>query len=361
MNGNFDEYKSGLNYFKQNDYTNAIDSFLKAKIKNPNQFDVYFYLGESYSKTKDFRKALQAYTVGLLISPNDVEIKTALAQIAPNYTSSDKEEEDLRKEILLHPEDLGNYLGLADTLLCKYDNSSLGEAIELLETIIQLFPQKTAAYMLLSIGYDDKGMIDEGIEICEKAVRIDPDFYEIDNMFLRLDNQYKLKGNFTKMIKKYQTLLRNEKNKHDISYHFALAESYLNNGDLLSAKEEFHFIINKHLHLNKSQFIGGKLKEIDEKLKRIKSIHEKVNQFDRKMRKFIERIFLKNNREICEKIEKSELFDKIQGIIQTEINKKPYLKKDGLNPLDYFTIYDYNKLIEINWDIFDKIFLSRKN
>ena len=359
MTENFDEYfRAGLSFFKNKDYQNAISSFLKAKTVKPDQCNIQFYLGESYSNIKDIRKALQAYTIGLLLCPDDVEIKTALIQVASSYSPSDKEELDLRNEILLQPDHVGNYCSLANKLLEKRDDSSLNESIELFETIIQLDPEDTASYMMLGIAYWDKGMIDEAIDINEKAVRIDPNYDEINNIFSHLDKLYKLKGNFSEMIKKYQTLLRDEKNKMDISYHFALAEAYLNNGDLLSAKEEFSKIPT---NLSKKySFIRNKKQEIDEKIKRIKSIEEKVNQFERKLRKFIEKISLKNNREICEGIEKSELFAKIQDKIQTEINKKPYLRKEDLNPLDYFQIYDYNKLIEMNWDIFKNYFVSKR-
>jgi len=359
MTENSDEYfKAGLSFFKNKDYQNAISSFLKAKTVKPDQGNIQFYLGESYSNIKDIRKALQAYTIGLLLCPDDVEIKTALIQVASSYSPSDKEELDLRNEILLQPDHVGNYFSLANKLLEKRDNSSLNESIELFETIIQLDPEDAASYMLLGIAYWDKGMIDEAIDINEKAVRIDPNYDEINNIFSHLDKLYKLKGNFSEMIKKYQTLLRDEKNKMDISYHFALAEAYLNNGDLLSAKEEFS---NIPTNLSKKySFIRNKKQEIDEKIKRIKSIEEKVNQFERKLRKFIEKISLKNNREICEGIEKSELFAKIQDKIQTEINKKPYLRKEDLNPLDYFQIYDYNKFIEMNWDIFKNYFVSKR-
>ena len=232
----------------------------------------------------------------------------------------------MRNEILLQPDHVGNYFSLANKLLEKRDDSSLNESIELFETIIQLDPEDTASYMLLGIAYWDKGMIDEAIDINEKAVRIDPNYDEINNIFSHLDKLYKLKGNFSEMIKKYQTLLRDEKNKMDISYHFALAEAYLNNGDLLSAKEEFS---NIPTNLSKKySFIRNKKQEIDEKIKRIKSIEEKVNQFERKLRKFIEKISLKNNREICEGIEKSELFAKIQDKIQTRVIKQELCQLD---------------------------------
>ena len=359
MTENFENYfREGYRSFEKRDYQNAIASFQKAKTIKPDQSNVQFYLGESYSNFREIRKAIQAYTVGLLLSPKDIDIQTSLTEVLSNYFFSDNEERELRERILSEPESFDHYFGLANKLLDRTDTPSLEESIELFETIVRLYPDFMDAYMLLGLAYWDKGMIDEAIEINEKAVRIDPNYDEIDNIFSHLDKVYKLKGNFSEMIKKYQTLLRDEKNNMDISYHFALAEAYFNNGDLLSAKEEFS---NIRTNLSKKySFIRNKKQEIDEKIKRIKSIEEKVNQFERKLRKFIEKISLKNNREICEGIEESELFAKIQDRIQTEINKKPYLRKEDLNPLDYFQIYDYIKLIDMNWDIFKNYFVSKR-
>ena len=359
MTDNFyNNFRAGFNFFEKKDYQNAIESLLKAKMINPDDCNVHYYLGESCLNLGDMRKAIQAYTVGLLLCPDDVEIKNALIQVAPNYTPSNKEEHDLRNEILLNPDDVSNYFGLAGNLQCNYDDASLNESIELFETIIHKFPQNTDAYMLLGMSYDDKGMTDEAIELNEKAIRIDPNYDQINEIFFHLDREYKLKGNFSKMINKYQKLLLEERNKNDISYRFALAEAYLNNGELWYAKDEFNLLVKGPFD-KRYPFFKNKLKEIEDKIKKINSTEEKVKEFERKFRKFIKTIFLRNNREICKSIEDTELISKIQLRIQTQIEKKPSLKKDDLNPLDFFDFLDYYKLIAKNWDIFKRSFSSK--
>ena len=86
MTENFEDYfRSGFSFFKNKDYQKAIESFLKAKTIEPDQGNVHYYLGESYLKIREIRKAIQTLTIGLLRCPNDIEIKTALAQIVPKY------------------------------------------------------------------------------------------------------------------------------------------------------------------------------------------------------------------------------------------------------------------------------------
>jgi tetratricopeptide (TPR) repeat protein len=350
------QYRLGINFFKNKEYQIAIISFLKAKALKPDQCNVYYYLGESYTKLGDTRNALQKYTVGLLLCPNDIEIKNALSAL--DYYSSDKEEEKLRNNILLHPDDDGIFFELGQILAFKKDDSSLNESIEILETFVRKYPQNGNFYMFLGIALNNKGMTDQAIDIYEKAIRIDPYNLEMGNVMYSLEKIYDSKGNFLGMINKYQTLLRDEKNKNDISYRFALAEAYLNHGDLLSAKEEFSLCNDFFSWAQKCRFITEKIAEINEKIKKIKALEEKLDQFERQFRKFIETIFFKNNREISRSMEKSELIKKVEDRIRTEIKKKPYLKKEDLNPLDYFQIYDYVKLIELNWDIFNNFFVS---
>lgn len=348
-------YEEGMNHFKKKNYHEAIEALSKANRINPT-CNIYYYLGESFLKIRETRKAIHILTVGLLRCPRDIEIKNSLSELTSDF-SSDAYEEEFRKNILSTPGERTGYFQLACKIQEKPDVNSTDEAIELFETIIELYPDFTDAYMLLALSYDDKGLIDKAIEIDEKVVRLYPNFNEIDNVFYGLEKYYQIKGNYQLSIKKYKSLLKDEKNKDDVSYHFALGEAYLNNGDLLGAKDEFSFIWRK---FPTSPMITYTWKKIEEKIKQIETVKDRINKFERKFRLFIERKFLENNREIFENAGNSELYGKIRAIMQTEIKKKPYQTIEELNPLNYFTILDYDKLIETNWDLFEKVFLSKK-
>jgi tetratricopeptide (TPR) repeat protein len=360
MKENYDEYKSGLHFFESKDYQRAIESFSNGKsIKLDQEKNRFYYLGESYLRIGNVRKGIQTLTIGLLRYPLDIEIKNALAQAISNYQISNEEEHCLREKILDTPDDASNYSSLAGNLMCRSDLSALDESIEIFEAVFQKCHPDAGDLMVASIAYRKKGMIDKAIELCEKAITIDPNFNEIDNLFDTLERHYVVKGNFPETIKKYKKFLLDVANTNDISPNFALAEAYFHVGDLMNSQERFEFIRNRDSFC-KSDFIKTKLEEINKKIEKIKKTEERVKQFERTLRKFIEKKLVENNRDIYEKIEGSELSEKIDGLIQNEINKKPYLKKENLNPLDYLTIFQYNKLIELNWDIFSEIFLSKK-
>jgi len=366
MTENFDDhFLKGLNYFKKEDYQNAIIQFKKAKSFQPENCDLYFYLGESYIRIGEVNKAISEYEEGLKIYPNDIDINNALFK-ATQKSSPDNVDEDelkLREGIKNNPDILENYIVLADCLISdclsfKRDKSAIDDAINFLKIAIQKFPADGTAYMLLAGAYRDKGMDDDAILILEKGIRIDPYYYEIDNFFYALEKLYRKKRDYVKAIKKYLTLTLKRKNQNDISHHFALANAYFNKGDLLSAKEEFR-IVQKNSRDN--NYLKQKIKEIDDKIKKIEELDDLVNKFERQFRKFIERKCIIKNLDIWDAIANSELFKRIKERTQNDLTKRPNLIEDDLDPLDYFQLFDYNKLIVMNWETFKIDFKSQKH
>jgi tetratricopeptide (TPR) repeat protein len=354
-----DLYSKGLNLYKKEEFKKAINLFSKAKSLKSDHCDLYFYIGESYIRIGDVDKAISEYQEGLKLCPGDLDIKTALNRATQQSSRDDIDENELelRESIKNNPDVLNNYLVLADCLGFKGEKSATNEEIDILKTAINKFPAIGDSYMLLAGAYKRKGLDDDAISISEKGVRIDPYCVEIDNIFYSLEGLYRKKGSYVKAIKKYLSLILKRKNQDDISYHFALAHAYFNKGDLFSAKEEFRFVQKNSRDDN---YLKQKIEEIDDKIKKIKELDELVNKFERELRKFIERKCIIKKLDIWDAIANSELYNRIKERTQSDLTKRPNLSEDDLDPLDYFQLFDYNKLIAMNWETFKNDFKSQK-
>ncbi|NRA10654.1 MAG: hypothetical protein HRT57_01710 [Crocinitomicaceae bacterium] len=84
--GNVDNHGNGVKAFKAKKYGEAIVSFEKDLIDNPNNVAAYFNLGLSYNALKEYGKAIWAFEKVLKITPNNPE---AIDNIEQNYLELD--------------------------------------------------------------------------------------------------------------------------------------------------------------------------------------------------------------------------------------------------------------------------------
>ncbi len=212
-------FEKGLIYAKLNRNTEAIAEFKKELEKNPENADIYYHLGISYIKLKEYDKAVAAFNTALKIKPG---FSNALIQLP---TISLTQAIELRK------------LGESESIVLE----KLLEAEDLCRDIIEKDPDNVQAYILLSEVHFSQGLIDDAITDYKYVLNID---------------------------------------NSSVNVHFALARLYINKKDLNMARKECDLILSELEPDNKNaQFLLSTIYEqqgnYDEAIVLLKRILEK--------------------------------------------------------------------------------------
>jgi Flp pilus assembly protein TadD len=159
-------YQKGLKELWQENWSAALICFQKAKEKNPQDGDVWFYLGVCYDK--------------LGRSQDEIESFKRAIRIKPDYAEAHYN------------------LGVAYDKLGRYQ-----DAMESYKQAIRIKPDLAEAYLNLGNAYDKLGRYQDEIEAYKQAIRIKPDYA---NAHLNLGLTYLLVGDKGSALEEYKIL-----------------------------------------------------------------------------------------------------------------------------------------------------------
>ena len=74
-------YNNGLDYYKNGEYTKAIEAFKQAVAKEPNFVDAYYNMGSIYEYLKSYQSAISCFAKINQLEPNDSEIIVKLGEL----------------------------------------------------------------------------------------------------------------------------------------------------------------------------------------------------------------------------------------------------------------------------------------
>jgi tetratricopeptide (TPR) repeat protein len=193
-------YDKGLIELWQENWSAALTYFQKAKETNPQDANVWFYLGYCYDSLGRYEDSIEAYKQATRIKPDD-----ALAHCN---------------------------LGLAYGNLGRWQ-----EAIEAYKQAIRIKPDYVEAHNNLGVAYGSLGRWQEAMEACKQAIRIKPDAAEAHN---NLGVAYGNLGRYQDAIEAYKQAI---KIKPDLAEaHCNLGLMYLVTGDKSLALEEYKIL-----------------------------------------------------------------------------------------------------------------------
>lgn len=158
-------YGLGLILEKQQDYSNAIDTYNKVIDFDPNFLDAYVTLGDLYHKQEDFEHALDCYQCLL---------KTSHKMGQPYIRNNVEEIYKIKK----HPK-AALYLGYADYAADNYD-----KAIDYFEEYLTNIKPDVELCLSLGQSYVRTNQTDKAIEFIKQSLEIFP-----KNLALRVFNQ----------------------------------------------------------------------------------------------------------------------------------------------------------------------------
>ncbi len=100
-----DKKSVGRSLFDSGRFKEALPHFLEAISQNPNDFELYSYIGGSYSLTEDLGKAIVVYEKGLSLFPENIEWQKNIASIYIKVGNVEKALKQLYKLRDLIPDD----------------------------------------------------------------------------------------------------------------------------------------------------------------------------------------------------------------------------------------------------------------
>lgn len=271
-------YNRGVDCYKKNDFHAAVKNFNIALSKQDFKPQVYYNLALVYQKIDDYDKAIKFYTKFLELSPFDYD---AMFNIALTYSlkgeyvtaiekfknllevkkesesvmaltncfikSGQYEEIDNLAEEVLNYSKGGEKLYMAIARVLEKQSSDekaqsfIDKAIKMYDKIAEIEPENEKIFLSISICHAKKGLWDESIKFCQKALDLEPKSYDANNQMGLI---YYCKREIDKAIQYYSIALKIN-SKSDCKIYANLAYAYETKGDYGKAIRLFNNLLNK--------------------------------------------------------------------------------------------------------------------
>ena len=190
-------FKEANDAYQAKNYVKSAQLYEQTLQNNPDQAQVYFFLGNSYDNL---------YKPGLKTADND----TYLAKAIQNY--------ELAADKLSNPEDAKLRVLALQYLAAVYGSDKLddpGKAEPVIQRLIQLDPGNPDNYVALARIYEDAGFYPEAEEMLVKAKEVKP---SDPNVYNQLAGFYKRQDQLDKTIDALEQRAKLEPNNPEAAY-----------------------------------------------------------------------------------------------------------------------------------------------
>lgn len=168
-------FNCALALAQKNRVNEAIHCYQHAIRLHPGYVKAYIHLGNAYKKLKQNDKAENAYKKALEIDTKSAEAHLCLARILNEQSKFDQAQACFEHAVKLQPKNANTLLEFANSLNM---NNKTEKALEVYNQIIELQPRNIA--VLYNIAYSLKkiGKIEEAITLYHKVLAMKPDYVE---------------------------------------------------------------------------------------------------------------------------------------------------------------------------------------
>ena len=204
-----ERYKQGRDRLEGEQYSEALQYFIKVAKATPNDAEVQFYIGECYRMAGQYEKAIEAYHKAIKIRPNYGNAYLGLGDCYKETKRYQEAIEIYKQAIEIDPNNTGVYynLGIAYRELDRHD-----EAIEAFKQTVKINPNDTDAYCNLGTIYRDLGRRDEAIEAFKQMIRITPNDADA---YCNLGTTYRDLGRHDEAIEAFKQTIKLNPNNTD--------------------------------------------------------------------------------------------------------------------------------------------------
>ncbi len=181
-------YKQAVDFYKAQDWKQAVANYEYTVQENPDKVEAYFYLGNSYDNMYKpsragependayIQKAIENYQKAAQRDPNPQMKKLALEYLVAAYgpeklNEPDKAEPIVQQMIQMEPNEPANYFALSKIYA---DAGRYDEAEVQLEKAKEAKPNDPTVYTTISAFYNQQGDFEKTIEALEKAASLAP-------------------------------------------------------------------------------------------------------------------------------------------------------------------------------------------
>ena len=170
-------YRTGINFFEQENWDDAIQYMLQVITIEPNSPDLYYYIGEAQRMKGDLKSALNTFGETIRDYPGfaPAYLGRARARLADTPGRWQEAQNDLKRAVQLDSSFFDAYLELARLEIIR-ENSA--EALNWLEQAGELKPDSTLLYYTRARAYLLAGELDKAIDDAIQANQLDITFLE---------------------------------------------------------------------------------------------------------------------------------------------------------------------------------------
>jgi tetratricopeptide (TPR) repeat protein len=165
---------SAKNFMAENDYDKALNILIEVKEKYKDESGIQIvdlYIGNCYSKKKDYNKSVEYYEKALEKFPKNKELIVSIGNAYNNLQNQEKAMEWFGK---LSIEDIGNADTLYNIGVMAYNNGDFTNAETYFKKAAEVDPEFAEAFYQLGMTYTALDRQSEAVEILKKFVEMAP-------------------------------------------------------------------------------------------------------------------------------------------------------------------------------------------
>jgi tetratricopeptide (TPR) repeat protein len=172
-------YTLASNYLSMGLELKAISWYEKAVILDDKKSKWFFELGLLYSNNSNYKKAVIAYTQAAdlgFIRGNDFNENLGFAYV---YSGEfDKGEKLLNDLVSRRP---GDKELIRDVAAAFFDNKNYDKALDFCQKLLEMDMKDGKALYQAGLCFQKKGMVERGMQMCDKAIELDPTLAGLKN------------------------------------------------------------------------------------------------------------------------------------------------------------------------------------
>jgi len=239
--------QQGKQYYLNEEYDNAIQSFFRAVSVDNKNYIAYNNLGMTYMMKNNLAAAEKYFKKAASISKYYAQPYINLALLNKQKGDNEKYYSYLKKALEVNPDNYWTYYLLGDYYS---SNEQYGTSISYYTDSININPNFAPSYLALGVSYFKTDKYDQAIVVLRQYLELNQ---KSDFAYLMLAKNYYLKGEY-KTAKKYikKAILLNPANQ----YRLELAKIEFNDGNYQNALLNFQILEPEYQYAEIYNYIG---------------------------------------------------------------------------------------------------------
>ncbi len=218
-------YNLGITYEKLKNYDKAENAYLKAFEYAPEEVDSMYNLGLVYIEKKEYNKAIQCFDK--VLEKDDQDSNSYFNTGIAYFKSGDliQAMDNFQHTVDLNDEDIYAHFYIGNIYKEFGDNDSAREEFQ---KVLSISPDYSWAYYNLGVIDFEEGNIDGAIQNLEKTLELNPKDIEAYEIYIKIITK---NGQYQRANELVKTALKNCGSNGDLFYIYARIKKLMNDND----------------------------------------------------------------------------------------------------------------------------------